>query len=128
MFSEEEYYKNLYFWGKFARDPHVRYSGGELDNLRVVWNDSTTIDMLNYCVKQKDIDLYVKHEIDTVIFADDDLLLAVVTVEGFCGGNKCVEGVEGSNGEGVKFVGSKGDEGLNEEGLRLLAIKLVMRV
>ncbi|PPE02099.1 hypothetical protein GOBAR_DD00872 [Gossypium barbadense] len=135
MFSEEEYYKNLYFWGKFACDPHVRYSGGEhvrlkedpdtisyfdfrtlQDNLRVVWNDSTTIDMLNYCVKQKEINLYVKHEIDTVIFADDDLLLVVVIVEGFCGGNKCVEGL---NGEGVKVVGSKGDEGLNKEGVEV---------
>ncbi|MBA0626834.1 hypothetical protein Godav_004426 [Gossypium davidsonii] len=120
MFSEEEYYKNLYFWGKFARDPHVRTLQ---DNLRVVWNDSTTIDMLNYCVKQKGIDLYVKHEIDTVIFADDDLLLAVVIVEGFCGGNKCVEGVEGLNGEGVKVVGSKGDEGLNKEGVEVVGNK-----
>ncbi|KAG4142481.1 hypothetical protein ERO13_D06G132550v2 [Gossypium hirsutum] len=76
--------------------------------------------MLNYCVKQKEINLYVKHEIDTVIFADDDLLLVVVIVEGFCGGNKCVEGL---NGEGVKVVGSKGDEGLNKEGVEVVGNK-----
>ncbi|MBA0568674.1 hypothetical protein Golob_006150 [Gossypium lobatum] len=46
MFSEEEYYKNLYFWGKFARDPHVRYSGGELVRLK---EDLDTISYFELC-------------------------------------------------------------------------------
>ncbi|MBA0615018.1 hypothetical protein Godav_015219 [Gossypium davidsonii] len=108
MFVEEEYYINLYVGGKFVRDPHV--SGTLQDNLRVVWNDSITIDMLNYWVKYNEIDLYVEHEIDTTIFTADDLLLTAASVEGFDDGNqggKGGEGVEGLNGEGVKVVGSK---------------------
>ncbi|MBA0683717.1 hypothetical protein Goari_025351 [Gossypium aridum] len=108
MFVEEEYYINLYVGGKFVRDPYV--SGTLQDNLRVVWNDSITIDMLNYWVKYKEINLYVEHEIDTTIFTADDLLLSVASIEGYGDGNqggKGGEGVEGLNGEGVKFVGSK---------------------
>ncbi|PPD95096.1 hypothetical protein GOBAR_DD07868 [Gossypium barbadense] len=112
MFVEEEYYINLYVGGKFVRDPHVRYFGdypdtisyfelGTLqDNFRVMWNNSITIDMLNYWVTYKEIDLYVEHEIDATIFTTDDLLLTAASVEGG-------KGVEGLNGEGVKVAGSK---------------------
>ncbi|MBA0813149.1 hypothetical protein Gohar_027026, partial [Gossypium harknessii] len=48
MSVEEEYYINLHVGGKFVHDPHFRYLGGEMDNLTVVWNDSSTIDMINY--------------------------------------------------------------------------------
>ncbi|MFQ6621130.1 hypothetical protein Gotur_002663 [Gossypium turneri] len=50
MSVEEEYYINLHVGGKFVHDPHFRYLGGEMDNLTVVWNDSSTIDMINYWV------------------------------------------------------------------------------
>ncbi|MBA0739655.1 hypothetical protein Gogos_012904 [Gossypium gossypioides] len=109
MFVKEEYYINLYVGGKFVRDPHVS-SGTLQDNLRVVWNNSITIEMLNYWVKCKEIDLYVEHEIDTTIFTADDLLLTAASVEGYVDGNqgdKGGEGVEGLNGEGVKVVGNK---------------------
>ncbi|PPR97201.1 hypothetical protein GOBAR_AA23471 [Gossypium barbadense] len=164
-FAEEEYYKNLYLGGKFACDPHVRYSGGKLvrlkedpetisyfefykivknwlgfntmqliyfyvpdsrtlqDNLRVVWNDSTTIDMLSYCVKHNEIYLYVEHEIDTAIFANDDLLLAVVTVEGFCGGNQYGEGIEVAGNKGGEIEGGEDGEsvaGLNRQGVEVV--------
>ncbi|KAK8366482.1 hypothetical protein V6Z11_A02G122500, partial [Gossypium hirsutum] len=42
------------------------------DNLRVVWNDSNIIDMINYWVKLKEIDLYLEHEIDTFVFVYDE--------------------------------------------------------
>ncbi|PPR93526.1 hypothetical protein GOBAR_AA27152 [Gossypium barbadense] len=155
---EEEYYMNLYVVGKFVHDPHVKCSGGEMmrlkedpdtisyfelckivkqkvrDNLRAVWNDSSTINMLNYYVKHNEINLYVEHEIDTTIFSDDDLILLVATVAGTGDGNESVEvagnkggkGVEGLNGKGVKGgeggevkggKGGKGVEGLNREGV-----------
>ncbi|MBA0556291.1 hypothetical protein Golob_026406 [Gossypium lobatum] len=86
-------------------------------NLRVVWNNSSTINMLNYCVKHKEIDLYVEHEIDTAIFANDDLMLTVATVEGVeVVGSQCGEGgeVEGVDGLDASIEGLKeSDEGLN---------------
>ncbi|MBA0845189.1 hypothetical protein Goarm_022370 [Gossypium armourianum] len=86
--------------------------------LRVVWNNSSTINMLNYWVKHKEIDLYVEHEIDTAIFANDDLMLTVATVEGVeVVGSKGGEGVEGLNGEGVEVAGSESGESLGGEGV-----------
>nr|KJB18964.1 hypothetical protein B456_003G077800 [Gossypium raimondii] len=91
-------------------------------NLRAVWNDSSTIDMLNNWVKHKKINIYVEHEIDTVIFANDDLMLAVGTVEGASDGNEGVE-VAGSkggervvslNGDSVEVAGGEGGEGGTE--------------
>ncbi|PPE00654.1 hypothetical protein GOBAR_DD02317 [Gossypium barbadense] len=93
MSIEEEYYINLRVEGKFICDLHV--SRTLQDNLRVVWNDSSIIDMINYWVKLKEIDLYVEHEIDTVVFVDDESML-VVACEG-----------EGESGE---VAGSKGGE------------------
>ncbi|MFQ6646571.1 hypothetical protein Gotur_019677 [Gossypium turneri] len=142
MSNEEEYYINLYVGGKFVCDPHVRYSGGDMvrtlqDNLKVVWNDSCNINMLNYWVKHNEIDLYVEHEI--AIFADDDIMLAVETVESAGYGNEGVEvagskggeggeGVEGLGGEDVEVVGNRsgeggeggeGVEGFGEEGIEV---------
>ncbi|MBA0671232.1 hypothetical protein Goklo_024534 [Gossypium klotzschianum] len=110
MSIEEEYYINLCVGGKFICDPHVRYLGGEM-------NDSSIIDMINYWVKLKEIDLYVEHEIDTVVFVDDESMLVVACLQfggdgneggegGKVVGNKCGEG-EGESGE---VVGSKGGE------------------
>ncbi|PPS04245.1 hypothetical protein GOBAR_AA16414 [Gossypium barbadense] len=119
---EEEYYINLHVGGKFIRDPHVRYLGGEMvrlkedpdvistlqDNLRVVWNDSNITDMINYWVKLKEIDLYLEHEIDTFVFVYDESMLVVACLQ--FGGN----GNEG--GEGGKVVCSKGGKGEGEGG------------
>ncbi|MBA0707488.1 hypothetical protein Golax_019528 [Gossypium laxum] len=94
-------------------------------NLRAVWNDSSTIDMLNNWVKHKKINMYVEHEIDTVIFADDDLMLAVATVEGASDGNEVVD-VAGSkggervvslNGDNVEVTSSESGEGGERLGL-----------
>ncbi|MFQ6649789.1 hypothetical protein Gotur_023617 [Gossypium turneri] len=152
MSIEEEYYINLCVGGKFICDPHVRYLGGEMvrfkeeldtisyfelckivkygtlqDNLRVVWNDSSIIDMINYWVKLKEIDLYVEHEIDTVVFVDDESMLVVACLQFGGDGNEGGKGgkVVGSNcgegegeGEGGEVAGSKGGEsdGGGEEG------------
>ncbi|MBA0608844.1 hypothetical protein Godav_021019 [Gossypium davidsonii] len=73
--------------------------------------------MINYWVKLKEIDLYVEHEIDTVVFVDDESMLVVACLQfggdgneggegGKVVGNKCGEG-EGESGE---VVGSKGGE------------------
>ncbi|MBA0556293.1 hypothetical protein Golob_026406, partial [Gossypium lobatum] len=68
-------------------------------------------------VKHKEIDLYVEHEIDTAIFANDDLMLTVATVEGVeVVGSQCGEGgeVEGVDGLDASIEGLKeSDEGLN---------------
>ncbi|KAG8501352.1 hypothetical protein CXB51_003535 [Gossypium anomalum] len=130
---EEEYYINLHVRGKFVHDPHVRYLGGEMvkltedpntisknlqDNLRVVWNDSSIIDMINYWVKHKEIDLYVEYEIETVVFIDVESLLAVACLQ--FGGNGNEGGEDGevidskcseSEGEGGEVVGNKSGEG-----------------
>ncbi|PPD87625.1 hypothetical protein GOBAR_DD15436 [Gossypium barbadense] len=165
MSNKEEYYINLYVGGKFVCDPHVRYSGGDMvrfkddpdtglwfntvqliyfnipdsrtlqDNLKVVWNDSRNINMLNYWVKHNEIDMYVEHEI--AIFSNDDIMLTVETVESVGYGNEGVEvagskggeggeGVEGLGGEDVEVVGNKSGEGgegvkgLGEEGIEVI--------
>ncbi|MBA0628982.1 hypothetical protein Godav_023608 [Gossypium davidsonii] len=89
MSIEEEYYINLHVGGKFVHDPHFRYLGGEMVRLKEDPNmilyfelcktvkDDNTIDMINYWVKHKEINLYVVHEIDTVVFDDDESMLIV---------------------------------------------------
>ncbi|PPR90925.1 hypothetical protein GOBAR_AA29760 [Gossypium barbadense] len=86
--------------------------------------------MLNDKVKHKEIDLYVEHEINIVVFLDDDLLLTIATVKGSSDGNQSGEGL---NGEGVEVVGSKsaevdaasgkGGEGLTREGVEVAGNK-----
>ncbi|KAH1082670.1 hypothetical protein J1N35_022431 [Gossypium stocksii] len=123
MSVEEEYYINLHVEGKFVHDPHARYLGGEMDNLRVVWNDSTIINSINYWVKLKEINLYIEHEIDTVVFVDDESMLTV----------RCLQ-FGGDSNEGGEVVDSKCSEGEGEGGelmrvrkrmMRLLAVKVV---
>ncbi|MBA0682255.1 hypothetical protein Goari_023987 [Gossypium aridum] len=90
-------------------------------NLRVVWNNSCTINMLNCYVKHKEIDLYVEHEIDTAIFAIDDLMLTVAIVEGVeVVSSKGGEGVKGLNGEGVEVASSESGESLGGEGVEVV--------
>ena len=40
------------------------------DGLRLIWNDYTTLEMLNICYKNKVIDLYIEHEIDIPVFVE----------------------------------------------------------
>ncbi|KAB2041148.1 hypothetical protein E1A91_D02G133700v1, partial [Gossypium mustelinum] len=112
MSSNEEYYIILHVGGHFAKDPYVRYVGGEVirlkedpdtisyfelckivkigigfntvmliyfhepgtewlqNNLRVIYDDTSTIAMLDFWVKFKEIDLYVEHEVDNPIIVD----------------------------------------------------------
>ncbi|PPR86493.1 hypothetical protein GOBAR_AA34199 [Gossypium barbadense] len=116
MFIEEEYCINLHVGGKIVRDPSV--SRTLQDNLRVVWNDTSTIDMINYWVKHKEIDLYVEHEINIVVFVNDESMLAVACLQ--FGG----DGNEG--GEGGEVVGSKCSRGeggeVEGEGGELLSV------
>ncbi|XP_017629040.1 uncharacterized protein LOC108472024 [Gossypium arboreum] len=80
--------------------------------------------------------MYVNHEIDIVIFADNDLILVVATVEGAGDGNeggdiagsKGGERVAGLNEDSIKVTSSEcgeGGEGLGGEGVELLEVKMV---
>ncbi|PPS12691.1 hypothetical protein GOBAR_AA07943 [Gossypium barbadense] len=76
--------------------------------------------ILHKLVKHKEIDLYVEHEI--AIFTDDDLMLAVATVESAGDGNESVDVAGSKDREGVEVVGSKngeGVEGLGREGIEV---------
>ncbi|KAH1121575.1 hypothetical protein J1N35_004735 [Gossypium stocksii] len=112
MSLEEEYYINLHVGGKFVRDPYVRYLSGKM-------NDSSTIDMINYWVKHKEIDLYVEHEINTIVFVDDESTLVVACLQFDSDGNEGGEGGEvvgNEGGEGGEFVGNKCGEGEGDGG------------
>ncbi|KAK8713055.1 hypothetical protein V6N13_148282 [Hibiscus sabdariffa] len=69
---------------------HEPFSCHLQDNLRVLWDDTSTIAMLNYWMKYGFIDIYVEHKVDNLIIVDDILLL---------------HGAEGSN----EFRGDAGD-------------------
>ena len=43
--------------------------------LRLIWNDSTTIEMLNVWYKNRVIDLYVEHKVDIFVFVEKLLFL-----------------------------------------------------
>ncbi|KAB2097072.1 hypothetical protein ERO13_A01G139471v2 [Gossypium hirsutum] len=78
---------------------------GLQNNLRVIYDDTSTIAMLDFWVKFKEIELYVEHEVDNPIIVDDIFLLTT--------GEGDDEGVE-SDGEGdLEKVesGGKGDVG-----------------
>ncbi|KAK5846104.1 hypothetical protein PVK06_002375 [Gossypium arboreum] len=83
--------------------------------------------------------MYVNHEIDIVIFADNDLILVVATVEGAGDGNeggdiagsKGGERVAGLNEDSIKVTSSEcgeGGEGLGGEGVELLEVKMGAKV
>ncbi|MBA0672296.1 hypothetical protein Goklo_029754 [Gossypium klotzschianum] len=69
------------------------------NNLRVIYDDTSIVAMLDFWVKFKQIDLYVEHEVDNLIIVDENFLL---TRKGD------VQGVE-VNGEGD-------DEGVEYDG------------
>ncbi|MBA0700931.1 hypothetical protein Goari_022499 [Gossypium aridum] len=50
---------------------------GLQNNLRVIYDDISAIDMLDFWVKFKEIHLYVEHEVDNPIIVDDMLFLTV---------------------------------------------------
>ncbi|KAH1082408.1 hypothetical protein J1N35_022169, partial [Gossypium stocksii] len=111
---------------------HVPGSRTLQDNLKVVWNNSSTIDMINYRVKHGKIDLYVEYEIG-VVFTDDESMLVVACLQfdgdmkGFRDGGESddaavCEGGESDRGgeEGVDVVvkeGGESDRG-GEKGVR----------
>ncbi|KAH1081730.1 hypothetical protein J1N35_021491 [Gossypium stocksii] len=75
---------------------------GLQNNLRVIFDDNSTIAMLDFWVKFKEIELYVEHKVDNPIIVDDIFLLTtgegdVEEVE--VDGEGDDEGLE-SNGEG----------------------------
>ena len=57
---------------------HYYISGNRLfdDGLRLIWNDSIIIKMLNVWYKNKVIDLYVVHEVDIHVFVKEPLFLS----------------------------------------------------
>ncbi|KAK5845761.1 hypothetical protein PVK06_001980 [Gossypium arboreum] len=78
---------------------------GLQNNLRVIYDETSTIAMLDFWVKFKEIELYVEHEVDNPIIVDDIFLLTT--------GEGDDEGVE-FDGEGdLEKVesGGKGDVG-----------------
>ncbi|MBA0556180.1 hypothetical protein Golob_026305 [Gossypium lobatum] len=75
------------------------------NNLRVIYDDTSTVAMLDFWVKFKQIDLYLEHEVDNLIIVDENFLLT--TGEGDV---QEVE-VDGEGDEkGVEYDG-KGDLG-----------------
>ncbi|MBA0843130.1 hypothetical protein Goarm_000344 [Gossypium armourianum] len=84
---------------------------GLQNNLRVIYDDISTIDMLDFWVKFKEIHLYVEHKMDNPIIVDDILLLTV--------GESDVEGVEADGEgdvEGVEVDGEGDIEGIQADG------------
>ncbi|MBA0653669.1 hypothetical protein Goklo_020814 [Gossypium klotzschianum] len=64
--------------------------------------------MINYWVKLGEINLYVDHEIDAVVFIDDESMLVVACLQ--------LDGDGNQGGEGGEVVGNKGGEGEGEGG------------
>ncbi|MBA0870189.1 hypothetical protein Goshw_008945, partial [Gossypium schwendimanii] len=82
------------------------------NNLRVIYDDTSTIAMLDFWVKFKEIELYVKHEVDNPIIVDENFLLT--TREGDVervkvDGKGDDEGEVQADGEGVSATGIKVD-------------------
>ncbi|KAK9003674.1 hypothetical protein V6N11_084308 [Hibiscus sabdariffa] len=96
---------------------HEPYSGRLQDNLRVLWDDTSTIAMLNYWEKFGFIDIYVEHKVDTPIFEEGILLLTdgveVEVKDATEDANVEVEGASKDAGVGVEGAGA-GVEGATE--------------
>ncbi|KAL4366957.1 hypothetical protein GQ457_05G022500 [Hibiscus cannabinus] len=96
---------------------HEPYSGRLQDNLRVLWDDTSTIAMLNYWEKFGFIDIYVEHKVDTPIFEEGILLLTdgveVEVKDATEDANVEVEGASEDAGVGVEGAGA-GVEGATE--------------
>ncbi|MBA0840830.1 hypothetical protein Goarm_003374 [Gossypium armourianum] len=73
---------------------------GLQNNLRVIYDDTSTIAMLDFWVKFKEIDLYVEHEVDNPIIVDEMFLLTV----------------EGGDVEGIEVDEEGDDEGVESNG------------
>ena len=70
------------------------------DGLRLIWNDYTTLEILNIWYKNKAIDLYVEHEVDIPMFVEKPILLSRPPTNVFDSENEVCEGVN----EGVGFL------------------------
>ncbi|PPS07727.1 hypothetical protein GOBAR_AA12928 [Gossypium barbadense] len=81
---------------------HEPNTVGLQNNLRVIYDDTSTIAMLDFWVKFKEIELYVEHEVDNPIIVDEIFLLTT--------GEGDVEGVE-VDGEGDDKGVESDDEG-----------------
>ncbi|MBA0868951.1 hypothetical protein Goshw_020982 [Gossypium schwendimanii] len=87
-------------------------------NLTVIYDDTSTIAMLDVWVKFKEIELYVEHEVDNPIIADKNFLLTtgegdVEEVEVDREGDD--EGEVQADGEGVSTTGIEVDEDIGME-------------
>ncbi|KAK5835649.1 hypothetical protein PVK06_011343 [Gossypium arboreum] len=122
MSIEEEYYINLHVGGKFVRDPHVRYLGGEMVKL------TGDLDTISYFELWKIVK--IGYEIDTAIFVDDELMLAIACLQFGGNGNEDGEGGEvigskygksegegGGEGEGGEVAENKGGKGVKGQGI-----------
>ncbi|KAK8625534.1 hypothetical protein V6N13_090402 [Hibiscus sabdariffa] len=96
---------------------HEPYSGRLQDNLRVLWDDTSTIAMLNYWEKFGFIDIYAEHKVVTPIFEEGILLLTdgveVEFKDATEDANVEVEGAFEDAGVGVEGAGA-GVEGATE--------------
>ncbi|MBA0725892.1 hypothetical protein Golax_001755 [Gossypium laxum] len=81
---------------------------GLQNNLRVIYDDTSTIAMLGFWVKFKEIHLYVEHEVNNLIIVDDMLLLTI--------GESDVEKVEVDRKDDVEGVEVDGEGDVNGEG------------
>ncbi|KAK8669521.1 hypothetical protein V6N13_106949 [Hibiscus sabdariffa] len=86
---------------------HEPYSGRLQDNLRVLWDDTSTIAMLNYWEIFGFIDIYVEHKVDTPIF-EEGILLLTDGVE--------VEVKDATEDANVEVAGASEDAGVGVEG------------
>ncbi|TYI39425.1 hypothetical protein ES332_A02G097600v1 [Gossypium tomentosum] len=101
---------------------------GLQNNLRVIYDDTSTIFMLDFWVKFKEIELYVEHEVDNPIIVDEIFLLTTgegdvegVKVDGEGDLEKVKSSEEGdvgevqADGEGVSATGIEVDENIGME-------------
>ncbi|TYH90856.1 hypothetical protein ES332_A13G077500v1 [Gossypium tomentosum] len=75
---------------------------GLQNNLKVIYDNTSTIAMLDFWVKFKEIHLYAEHEVDNPIIVDDMLLLTA--------GESDVKGVEADREGDVEKVDLDGDD------------------
>ncbi|TYH83794.1 hypothetical protein ES332_D02G155800v1 [Gossypium tomentosum] len=98
------------------------------NNLSVIYDDTSTVAMLDFWVKFKQIDLYVEHEVDNLIIVDENFLLTTgegdvqgVEVDGEGDDEGVESGGEGdvgevqADGEGVSATGIEVDKDIGME-------------
>nr|KJB65642.1 hypothetical protein B456_010G106800 [Gossypium raimondii] len=107
---------------------HEPSTVGLQNNLRVIYDDTSTIAMLDFWVKFKEIELYVEHKVDNPIIVDEIFLLTTregdvegVEVDGEGDLEKVESGEESEvgevqiDGEGVTATGIEVDEDISME-------------